>query len=180
MKEEDRAIAIINLTRLASAMLAALIISMSAFLSGCTNENIEITGVIADYSDAMWAEVDAWEELIGDVSSVCLKKLRKTIVTEVDPQRESLDVPCGFDNTPNEQRLTGCFVHSKYGDLPYVILILSTRTQMQKMDTAVHEFVHATAQCMESDSDGDHSDKRLWDRYGTDTVEAVGCANLSL
>lgn len=164
-------------------------------LNSCTNP----TDVSAGYENARRAAIDAWEEVIGPVSDKCYNRTKNAIVVESKYFPESC-IPGG--------KYIGCTFPIKdvaLGD--DMIFLLETRTELQKLDTAVHEFIHLLDVCMNgglvidlklatecvnnlsvdidlktlcADVSGDpfHLDERLWGRHGTSTVEAVGCANL--
>lgn len=158
----------------------------------------------ADYENARRATVDAWEEVIGPVSDECYSRSKNAIVTESGNFPEGCIPPKTFG------KYIGCYLETdKLGIGGDMIYILDSRTDLQKMDTAVHEFIHLLSncefgkgksidvvlltwcvanylgedvpdECANIPGDYFHLDERLWDKYGTNTVEAVGCANLSL
>ena len=143
-----------------------------ALFSGCVGDDVS-----ADYEPARRAAVTAWEELIGPVSDGCYKRAADAIVTESGYFPDSCMVPPEMTGL----KYIGCYMPVKELDLgDDMIFLLDSRTALQKMDTAVHEYIHLLSMCELGNPDPFHEDERLWDRYGTNTVEALGCANLEL
>ena len=131
-------------------------------LSACAIETVPEEP--ADYNKARRVTVDAWEEVFGDVSQECAKYAKSFLVVEVNDIKEREDqhgTVIGRTFLPAKQ------VH-----------ILIDRDTWQKEDTAVHEYAHILADCELGDPDAGHMNHRLWSDYGTETVEAIGCAGL--
>lgn len=170
-------------------------------LTSCTSP----MDVSIDYENARRATIDAWEEVIGRVSDECYDRSVDAIIAEESKFPESCIPPDDFGN------YIGCYLATeKFGIGGDIIYILPSRTELQKQDTAVHEFIHLLSNCEFGDNNitdtillaecityyiaeedipeicatipGDyfHLDERLWDDYGPNTVEAIGCANLEL
>jgi hypothetical protein len=148
-----------------------LIVSISLLFGGCAVPTGEDYSV--DYENARRATIEAWEEVIGRVSDRCYDRSVDAMVTEAGYFPESCISPTG--------NYVGCYMATEHlgigGDMIY---ILETRTDKQKLDTAVHEYIHLLATCEFINPDPFHEDKRFWDDFGSDTVEAHGCANLRL
>lgn len=173
-------------------------------LNSCVNptENYSV-----DYENARRAAIDAWEEKISRVSDKCYDRTVDAIVSESEIFPESCLVPDGIGLGDH---IVGCYIPTQLGDLvDDIIFIYSDRPDRLKLDTAVHEFIHEIDFCEDgggvldivtinecvaelmwnlepgykcADIPGDyfHLDTRLWDQYGPNTIEAVGCANLVL
>lgn len=177
-------------------VLVALCLKM---LSGCVNPTEDKA---ADYENARRAAIDAWEELIGRVSDECYDRSTDAMIMESGKFPESC-IPT------IKGKYIGCYLATDdYGIGGDMIYLLESRTTLQKLDTAVHEYIHLLSncesthvldllllsecladflddkepdeECVEIPGDYFHLDERLWDDYGSDTVEAVGCANLEL
>lgn len=205
--------------KIGTVLLIVALLCSCALFSGCTNP----VDVSVDYENARRAAIEAWEELIGPVSRECYDRSVNAIVAESDIFPETCIVPDGIGLGDH---IIGCYLPVK--DLPAdevisvvdkvvdtkinvsdLIFIYEGRTELQKLDTAVHEFAHllhrcefddgrlldmemvakCTVQLIEEGKPGDecwmpgdyfHIDERVWDRYGLNTVEALGCANLEL
>jgi hypothetical protein len=149
------------------------------FLSGCC---LPITKIEkADYNHARRATIEAWEHIIGRVSLKCEQELREAWIAEV------LEV---HGSTPDRELAGKVFVKQLGQEITEIqIHILLSMSELQKMDTAVHEFIHALAACEYLDIDpgrltvqdwidSEHLNSLYWIEYGPDTVEAWGCANL--
>jgi len=126
-----------------------------------------------DYEDARRSTIEAWEEVIGRVSDECYDRSVDAMVMETGRFPESCIPPIEFG------KYVGCYMPTDAlgigGDMIY---IYEDRADTKKADTAVHEYIHLLATCELHDGDILHLDERLWDDFGADTVEAVGCANL--
>lgn len=139
---------------------------------GCIAEPLERVDYSVDYDNARQATIEAWEEIIGPVSMDCRAESRATVVVEIDSDDEYPQACREIALEPTKIR-TGCYV---YG--PNQIYILSSRSERQRADTAVHEWTHMLSMCEAHDGDTGHDNVLLWIIYGIGTVEAVGCANL--
>lgn len=158
-----------------------------------------------DYEDARRAAVDAWEEVIGRVSDECYDRTIDAVVSETGRFPESCMPPLELGKYVGCYMPTEAFGFG--GDM---IFIYADRAELKRKDTAVHEYIHLLSycefrgdvlldldeltecfayyvaeepfphKCSEIPGDYFHLDDRLWDDYGPDTVEAVGCANLEL
>jgi len=151
-----------------------------------------------DYDNARRAAIDAWEEVIGRVSDECYQRSSDALVMETGRFPESCMPPLELG------QYIGCYMPTDAlgigGDMIY---IYEGRTALQRLDTAVHEYAHLLHFCEYSQGKpidvgllmgcveepggacwmpGDyfHVDEQVWDDYGPDTVEAVGCAGLEL
>lgn len=181
MKKADRAIAIISLIRLASALVVATLISASLVFGGCANPIEGQNEYVADYDDARRATVDAWEEIVGPISHECYVASREVFVNEVS-SADDYPNACKKVDVPNGMVLAGCYDYAKTknGTVLHYIFILKNRPELAKADSAVHEYIHMLATCEYGNGDGFHSDVLLWQKYGPNTVEAQGCAGLRL
>jgi len=171
-----------------------------AILIGCTVP----ADKSVDYDNARRAAIDAWEEVIGRVSDECYQRSSDATVMETGRFPESCMPPLELG------QYIGCYMPTDElgigGDMIY---IYEGRTELQRMDTAVHEYSHllhfceysqgkpidvglfmeCAARLIGGEEPGDvcwmpgdyfHVDEQVWDDYGPDTVEAVGCAGLEL
>jgi hypothetical protein len=125
-----------------------------------------------DYEDARRATITAWEEVVGPVSDRCYERSADAMVVESGYFPESCIL---------EKNYVGCYIPTEpFGVGGDMIFLLDSRTDLQKQDTAVHEFIHLLSMCTSMVGDPFHLDDRLWDGFGPDTVEAHGCAGLRL
>ena len=169
--------------KVATIMLVVALLCSCALFSGCTNQ-VDPPELELDYNNARRATVAAWEEVVGPVSLECNQVAINAIVTEVDTQ-DKFPESCKLNELPPTKIRVGCNVHrivqSDSGKVEQdYIYILANRTTRSMLDSAVHEYIHLLSTCEYGDGDPDHIDAALWDRYGTNTVEAYGCANLEL
>lgn len=163
-----------------------------------------VNNQVEKYEDARRSTIKAWETVIGRVSDICYARSQNAIVIETGRFPESCMPPLEFG------QYIGCYMPTeRYGIGGDLIFIYDARTERQKMDTAVHEFGHLLHFCQTGNGNpldldilercansllstgqlgdeclmpGDyfHLDRRVWDKYGIETVEAVGCANLTI
>lgn len=119
-----------------------------------------------DYENARRATISAWEKIIGKVSDNCYYFTEDTSLAEA----ENLPDECLAE--PN-MVVIGCYFKKSNS-----IFILNSLSKYKKLDTAVHEYIHALSYCMFGYSDHDHENPFLWDEFGESTVEIWGCAGL--
>lgn len=126
----------------------------------CTNEWPRPYWV--DYDEVTEHTIDAWETVIGPITNRCYERVHNTRVGEATVFPDSCVAGKG-------KHVIGC--HFGGSNL---VLISAEANEKQKARIAVHEFIHAIAICELGVADGDHSDARLWDEYGDQTVEVIG------
>lgn len=173
MKKEEIAVSI------SGAMLCAAFVIAFSVLSSCTS-SVDGSGFIADYDEARRATIEAWEDVVGPVSQWCVQRTEGAIVVEVGSTDDYPEKDCGLKNLADGYLVGECTYAPKINSAPYIIYILSGRTELAKTDSAVHGWTHALSHCMYGDGDREHADILLWAEYGPNTVEAHGCANLRL
>ena len=122
----------------------------------------------ADYEAARRATIDAWEQVVGVVSDVCYQMTKDTTIEEVD-EIEIKDMSHVIGRTKIIRNEDNEVVQTQ-------MIILESRLESRKMDTAVHEYIHILDVCINDNEDKYHMKSKLWIDYGPDTVEAVGCA----
>jgi hypothetical protein len=133
-------------------------------LSGCATTRLPD---LADYEAARYAAIDAWERVVGPVPRRCrLLTGEYSVIEVVEIQRCGEELP--------DYSFWGCVHH--YSQI--IEIATANRTALEKMDIAVHEYVHVLRRCVCGGTDSHHKDNRLWGEYGGRTVEAVGCAEL--
>lgn len=118
------------------------------------------------YEDARHATVDAWEKIIGPITTSCYNFTKETSITEVDV------FPSTCKASPGK-RVIGCYFTKNNS-----IMIIKTLTIYEKADVAVHEFIHGISFCMMGYTDIKHENINFWDEFGHNTVEIWGCSNL--
>lgn len=118
------------------------------------------------HEDARRATVDAWEKIIGPITTSCYNFTKETSITEVESLPDSCKAPPG-------KMVIGCYFTKNNA-----IMILNTLTIYIKADVVVHEFIHAISFCMIGYTDIKHENIRFWDEFGQNTVEVWGCSNL--
>lgn len=135
-----------------------------ALLAGCAAQMSEYK---ADYVDARYSALYGWETVVGPVSLQCYRTTGAYVV------HERAEVPC---ESQDGHRIHGCVQYDSRS-----IWIQDHLAEHQKADAAVHEFVHILALCEWSDRNSSHSSPILWIRAGgVNSIEAHGCANLSM
>lgn len=136
----------------------------------CTSE---VVGEVVDYEIARRATIGAWETLIGPISDRCYKRTQDVVLVETKVFPEQCKTSRGFS-------IQGCRIEGVRPDGVTVVYIyvLSEGPSYEKLDIAVHEYVHEVADCEGGNGDQYHLDARLWIDYGPETVEAYGCAGL--
>ncbi len=103
--------------------------------------------------------LEAWEAQLGHVPDECAYLDTQYDVRLVDQQAQ---LPCP---TPAaNETLVGC----TQGETIY---LLRGRDDVELVDTSVHEWVHALAQCVYGDPDADHLRAQLWGVYGAESIE---------
>lgn len=103
--------------------------------------------------------LEAWETALGRVPDTC-----SSLDTQIGVQlvAKQSDLPCPPPAV--NETLIGCTQGS-------TIYLLRERDNVDLVDTSVHEWVHALAQCVYGDPDADHLRAQLWGYYGADTIE---------
>jgi hypothetical protein len=112
--------------------------------------------------------LQAWEAELGRVSEAC-DSLDAMYAIQVVSEDE---MPCEEGIGDNQAR-GGCFLGG-------VLYLLEHRSNSALVDSAVHEWVHALAQCIDGDVDRFHLRVELWGDYGTDTIEVEARANAQI
>ena len=104
--------------------------------------------------------LDAWEAALGRVPEECAY-LDGEYSVQVLPASE---LPC--DPPGPGELVTGCTVQPLQA-----IYLLGGRTNVELVDTSVHEWVHALADCVDGDMDRYHVRVELWEELsGPDSV----------
>jgi hypothetical protein len=104
--------------------------------------------------------LEAWEAELGRVPAECAY-LDTQYTVEVLPASE---LPC--DPPGPGELVTGCTVQPLQA-----IYLLGDRTNVELVDTSVHEWLHALADCVDGDMDRYHVRVELWEELsGPDSV----------
>ena len=111
--------------------------------------------------------LEAWEAARGRVPDTCAYLDAEYAVQLV----EQGELPC--DAAGDNELLVGC----TQGDTIY---LLRGRDNVQLVDTSVHEWVHALADCVYGDVDRDHLRAGLWALDGAETVELQAQASAEI
>jgi hypothetical protein len=127
----------------------------------------EITGAC---QRAFRPTLEAWELELGRVPSDCAF-LDSTYSVELF---SAAGLPCD-DPGPGEV-VTGCTEQPTMA-----IYLLDGRTNVELVDTSVHEWIHALADCVDGDMDRDHLRSELWDELsGAESVEIQAQASAEI
>lgn len=111
--------------------------------------------------------LEAWEAELGRVPEQCAY-----LDAKQDVQLASEDeIPCAPE--ASTELVIGCYQSG-------AIYLLEGRDDVQLVDTSVHEWVHALAECVDGDMDREHLRGELWADYGADTVELQAQAGAQL
>lgn len=112
-----------------------------------------------------------WEARYGRVPEAC-----ESLDVDVDVMLASMqEIPCPAES-PLEL-VIGCYQPSNGDD---VIYLIETADGGLLVDTSVHEWVHALADCVLGYPDILHLRGDLWAQYGTDTVELQAQASAEI
>ena len=135
-----------------------------AFLAAyaCDNGASSAPAITAACARSFHAVLEAWETRLGRVPDECaLLDTRYTVsvVTE-----DVLAAACEPD-APDDV-IGGCTQPDAR-----TILVLGGRPEIDQVDSAVHEWVHALADCASGAPDNDHLRGELWGIYGAETIE---------
>jgi hypothetical protein len=122
--------------------------------------------------------LEAWEAELGRVPAECAY-LDQEYSVELFSAAE---LPCD-DPGPGEQVL-GCteqptmaiYILKRRGRRVLVHHGHKSRTNVELVDTSVHEWIHALADCVDSDMDLEHVRVELWAPFGAESVEIQGQA----
>lgn len=112
--------------------------------------------------------LEAWETALGRVPDECALLDTQIDVQLVDQQS---DLPCPLPAV--NETLVGCTQGS-------TIYLLRGRDNVELVDTSVHEWVHALAQCVYGDPDADHLRAQLWGYYGAESIETQAQAGAQI
>lgn len=127
---------------------------LALLLPACVTED---DPELLDYRPAFVAAEDAWEARFGRLPEECRTLRERAVVAETTIAELTKTCP---PEDPITQSTVGCFTHDQAG-VPFV-LIASEGDQYERMDTAVHEWVHLLAECVDGSSDGRHVRPELW------------------
>lgn len=112
--------------------------------------------------------LEAWEAQLGHVPDECAYLDTQYDVQLVDREAQ---LPCPAPAV--NETLVGC-TQGK------TIYLLRGRDDVELVDTSVHEWVHALAQCVYGDPDADHLRAGLWALYGAESVEIQAQASAQI
>lgn len=149
----------------------AFVLLAAACAAPTPNDPQEITGAC---QRSFRPTLEAWEAELGRVPAECAY-LDAEYSVQVLPAAE---LPC--DKPGPGERVNGCTVQPgmeiyilKSRTRPSIMhYIRKSRTNVELVDTSVHEWIHAIAQCVDGHMDVDHVRYELWaDLSGADSVE---------
>lgn len=140
-----------------------LLLTLAACASAAPDDPQTITGAC---QRSFRPTLEAWEAELGRVPAECAY-LDTEYSVQVLPASE---LPC--DPPGPGELVTGCTVQPLQA-----IYLLGGRTNVELVDTSVHEWIHALADCVDGDMDRDHLRVELWaDLSDADSVEVQGQA----
>jgi hypothetical protein len=128
------------------------------FLS-CVPDEPEESGITGACVRSFRPTLQEWEAVQGRVPEDCA--YLDMVYTVQLASRE--EIPCEMEEG---SQTIGCTQPEEQA-----IYLLEGRTASQLVDSSVHEWVHALADCVDGDRDRFHLRGELWNQYGTDTVE---------
>lgn len=135
---------------------------LAEWLSGCAPDRTPEPGITRACVRSFAPTLAEWEARHGRVPDECAY-----LDSEVDVVLASKDeIPCPVE-APLEL-VIGCYQGSDGED---VIYLLEMSDNGLLVDTSVHEWVHALADCVLAYPDIRHLRGDLWAQYGADTVE---------
>lgn len=110
--------------------------------------------------------LEAWEAELGRVPDECAY-LDSVYSVQV---LSASELPC--DPPGPGELVTGCTVQP----LMAIYLLGDGRTNVDLVNTSVHEWIHALAQCVDGDMDRERLRVELWAPFGAASVEIQGQA----
>lgn len=147
-----------------------VVVACMLLLAACANDDqpspteTVITGAC---NRSFRAVLEAWELEFGRVPEPCA-----FLDAEYPVQVVTADeLPC--DRAPAGAELVGC-LHDG------VIYLLRGRSELELIDSSVHEWIHALAACVDGTPDELHVRGELWIDYGPDTIEAQALASVEI
>lgn len=141
--------------------MRVVIFILSVFLAqGCAFT----TDFVVDYSQARTITERVWEKVVAPLPYECYAFARSYSVVEVG-------IAC------DDPTLVGCVHHNNKQPFRRKIEIKDGRLGEAKVCTMAHEVIHVLGMCI-GNSDHDHENHLYWKKYGTDTVEAMACAEI--
>ena len=144
----------------------ACLISLGAFGCVASADAGDGYGDVEEYENELEATVSAWEELIAVVPEYCRNRLGSITVYLVNEIPERCQV--------RPEPLAGCNIINvdDLGNWDSVIILRCYDSPVKMTKIAIHEYTHVLHWCMERKSDPQHTDRRLWDTYGKETIES--------
>jgi hypothetical protein len=144
-----------------------LLLTIAACAPAAPDEQQTITGAC---QRSFRPTLEAWEAELGRVPAECAY-LDTEYSVEVLPASE---LPC--DPPGPGELVTGCTVQPLQA-----IYLLGDRTNVELVDTSVHEWLHALADCVDGDMDRHHARVELWDELsGAESVEIQAQASAEI
>lgn len=116
------------------------------------------------------ATLNAWTDQVGRVPPECAE-LDRDYTIQITQEE---NIPCALEQGPSDHELwIGCTQPDEL-----TIYLLDERTNAEKLDTSVHEWVHALAECVDGDMDLLHARAELWEGYEGLPVETLALTDL--
>lgn len=145
-----------------------LLLACALLLAACADDSPDTQTVITGACNrAFRAVLEAWETEFGRVPDPCAYLDADYPVQLVGPG----ELPC--EAAPSGAELVGCLHEG-------VIYLLRGRTDLELIDSSVHEWIHALAECVDGTPDHYHLRGQLWIDYGADTIEAQALASVEI
>lgn len=105
----------------------------------------------------------AWESVFGRAPTQC-QSLDKVYTVYM---ANTTDM-AACKSLGSNQLTTGCTE-----TILRTILLLKGRSQLQLVDSSIHEWIHVLAYCVFREADYEHVNPKLWEGYGSNTVEVL-------
>lgn len=134
------------------ALLALMLIGCAVGDAETPRPRVEANACYESFQNVL----EGWEALVGPVPERC-QHLDETVAVHLT----SAPMPCkGSD----PGRVVGCFMAEEGEPLNEGDIYITSRhtDETQRVDTSVHEWVHALAYCVRSSGNPDHDDHALW------------------
>lgn len=157
------------------AIAACLIaLGLGSLLSGCAAEpdsEPPITGACyRAFGPTLEAWDRAWQEAYGERTPEDCRYLDQEY--EIDMVSHSENLPCNNEPLSANQLVTGCIQPTQR------VISIRARDDLGMVDTAIHEWIHALADCVIGDYDYGHFRAGLWAASGPKSVEIQAAANV--
>lgn len=129
------------------------------FTASCDPSKPSVPVITGACTRSFRPTLEAWEAVRGRVPETCAY-LDTVYAVQLVSEAE---IPC-------EKETNGLIVGCTQPE-ERTIYLLKGRSASELVDTSVHEWVHALADCVDGDRDTNHLRGELWGDYGVDAIE---------